>query len=485
MAAWVRGTKHLFLLLVLSLPFQAAVMVEFDLLEQRRGVSLRYFIMAVFCLSLLTRPAGKPPGMRRLRSLFVITSLFVTYSVLSAFIIPRLAVFSGSLLVYRENGVFSALEPVSTNYTHILNLCLCVATFFCTSLVAMALDRDWQTWAVRALGVSGALAVVLLLWHLLNLYLGWWFPYYFFANNPGAMLVDRGTVRPDLGRAYAFLRPSGSFSEPSVAAPMLCGYLAYVMAEYLHLRRVAVHLLKCTLVCAVIFALTSTTAYAAALMIVIYSLLRGIAKMLMKAQVAALTRPVLLVAVVMVCFLVVYLSPSLAVHTSEMLRANVTDKVGADAGNRIALERFAIGLAVETYGFGAGLGSNVSFTVWGYLLSNTGLIGVILMFCLGMKVYGHYNRWRKCATSVGDGHNVRLVGAMLCGFVVAGSIGSQILFEPALWVLLGLIVGLCGQRNAVTPRSLRRISPRLAPTLEQDPVRRLGDDWLRSAAFHG
>src|SRR5262249_36138627 len=61
----------------------------------------------------------------------------------------------------------------------------------------------------------------------------------------------------------------------------------------------------------------------------------------------------------------------------------VVDKLTTDAGKRGEVELNALRVFWDSYMLGGGLGSNECFTVGGYILSNTGIIGGILVSLFG------------------------------------------------------------------------------------------------------
>ena len=95
---------------------------------------------------------------------------------------------------------------------------------------------------------------------------------------------------------------------------------------------------------------------------------------------------------------------------------------------------------IETYGMGVGLGSNQTNTLWGYTLSNLGIVGAGLLGWFAFII------WRSANWAIRYSRewslSVRALSAFAFGVTIVGMIGVEILIEPSIWVITGLIVGI-------------------------------------------
>ena len=132
---------------------------------------------------------------------------------------------------------------------------------------------------------------------------------------------------------------------------------------------------------------------------------------------------------------------------------------GDTLGHRGKSNLDAISIAKSTYGFGAGAGSNRSSSYLLSLLSNTGVLGVILfLLALGLQCFLVA---RNCFSLIGEvrGLTGPYLGAFACLMIaVTGGIPDQ--NWPVLWafITLGLVLSLPDGANDVVRESRLDVS---------------------------
>ena len=154
--------------------------------------------------------------------------LLVCWAVAGAYIIPRLMPGTVVIIKYAPIGSLAYLQISPSNLRHSIYLALNCFTCCCLASDIASYPAAFRRLLVKTFEVSAWGAMVIILWHMLHFYTGFPFPSSFFLSNPGAMLNETGALRPDLRQRSVFVRPSGTFSEPSFAALFVVGLFAFV-----------------------------------------------------------------------------------------------------------------------------------------------------------------------------------------------------------------------------------------------------------------
>ena len=122
----------------------------------------------------------------------------------------------------------------------------------------------------------------------------------------------------------------------------------------------------------------------------------------------------------------------------------VVDKLATDAGKRGEVELNALRVFRDSYFLGGGLGSNECFTVGGYLLSNTGIVGAVLVGLFAWSTL-KLTRTTLDTAPIQDSISTDIISLLffLWGLLLAGLVGVQLLFQPILWLAIAMLVGGC------------------------------------------
>ena len=438
------GRRWLWMLLIVSLPLQAAAVVTFESGGRETGLNPRFFIMLLVCPISLTQLIRRRQSSiaesaynRVLWNCILPALAVLAWALLSAAVLPLMLEGVATVHPYAIDKL-APLTRSASNFRHSAYLVLCVLSFCLLAIEVSTLAEASRRMLAKALEVSSWGAIVLVIWHMLYFYLGVPFPVKFLLSNPGAALNETGQVRPELGYRSDFVRPSGSFSEPSYASLYVAGCFAYNM--WLYLRRRSLSALRgvavlVTVVMTVV--LTSTTGYFAVVFLAVgfgggvllnFTRGRGRGTAFRFAGVAFVLGILLLVTLLTV--------PRLQEDVATLYDLMVRDKIATDAGGRLEHEFFAYRVFFETYGIGAGLGSNEAFSLGSYVVSNLGSLGVILLLWFAYRLF----KAQRSGASVSP-NSLAAVWPFTIGLVLAGLIGVEIMIEPSVWVLLGLALG--------------------------------------------
>lgn len=298
---------------------------------------------------------------------------FAAWGAASAVVLPRL--FAGIPVLAPRGGIDTELLAGGTPLAFSLSNVAQVGYLLLNVAVVITLAQAGREPAgfrrlERAFLASGALVVAVALYQAVALRLGLPFPSDLLYSNPfRAQLfgVTSGGVP----------RINATFAESSNLALFGSALLAYVLVRYLLAprRRALRHGPLIALLLAVLYLSTSSTAYlGVAGLVSAIALVFGVVPVVFQGRVLTRLLAVLLVSVGL-------LGASVAVAPklrATLYRATVGKTTSDSALARVGADRAALELVAETRGLGVGLGSNrpSSFVTW--LLSNTGVLGLVL-----------------------------------------------------------------------------------------------------------
>ncbi len=365
---------HLFPLLVLTSVFQGGSIANGRSGEFEFGIPPFYFVAACIAIRYLIPLLrdGKRVLLqdRPIKKAIVPLLWFWALSVISSFLFPRL--FSGIAVYSPREGLESQLFEQATlawslsNLAQALFLSLCVISVL-AAVFALQTGRQAHS-LIR--GLYGAVLIVVTVGLLQGITsrMHWSFPNEIFNNNVG---YNQGydQVVDDWDRI------SSTFSEPSYAGAFLGGIGAGLLAAYLRGKRTVIQLAALAIVCMVLLETTATTGYLAfgatiCLLFLYFNPFRGQAHV-RRFFVQGWSAIVGLAALAAVFVI----SPKL----SQAAVATSVEKVqGLSFMFRIAADFQALSVVRNTFGLGAGLGSNRPSSLVTSLLSNVGILGTFL-----------------------------------------------------------------------------------------------------------
>ena len=430
---------------IFVLQFQAAAIITIGKGDQDAGISPAYFILILAIARDLVFAALRDDFRVpiKLLNVYAPAILFFLWSVATALIWPML--FAGQIAVAAYHGDGNELQASSSNIIHSIYLLICVASSFMISLAVSRSSNRVSNLLMRSYIAASIVAGAFIIYHALHLYFGMPFPLEFFYSNPSAAQNQSGIIAPEMGMQLLLMRPSGTFSEPSYAAMYMVGFFGFVSALYIHGKRSRLLLFGVVTTFLIVMLIGSSGGLIILALVTSYLVLSGIFSLLKLQGLKKYRRffkPLGIIVICCVLPLVVF--PHLLDMLSLGFKFLLLDKLQTGSGaERTATEYMALQVFVDSYGLGTGLGSNQSGTLLGYVLSNTGVIGLLLLGWFALSVtklaqrtikrlrsgnieYGNIHAWLLCAVCL-----------LLIGFICV-----PILLVPNIWIVIGILTGL-------------------------------------------
>lgn len=426
------------LLLLACLPLQAATVLS---LGDENGVDPRFFLIPIACfwpvVSLLLRKgfAERDAGeygklISDLRLLKMSLWVLLLWASISTVFFP--VIFNWVIVAPYHAVETSPLARSSSNWKHLIYLAMCILAFRVMLFELSHRTMHYIKIFSRVFLYSLWAAALIILWHACNLYFGVPFPASFFQNNPGAVLISGGSIRPDLGAELLFRRPSGTFSEPSYASLYLTALVWLVVAQITVSRQKLRPILSLLFLLPIIVLSTATTAYiscvAAVCIPLVYRIcFRGVQRE--KNYSSSVANAVI---ITLAGFLVLLAYVKFSDSLGQLFTLMVTNKFQADSSGRLAGGMFAMTVFTSTMGLGAGLGTNQSVTLGTYVAASLGVPGMVL---LGTFVWSSA---KLAYAGIKKNRDLALDWAVVGGQLVVGLIGVPTLLEPSVWIILSL-----------------------------------------------
>jgi hypothetical protein len=362
------------------------------------------------------------------RGFIALLIAFWAWSFASAFVMPY--VFAGVPVFEPPRAGFDSpfvdLTPLHwtiSNFAQAAYLTLNVATILYAFFVVRT-RRQLES-LFRGFALSASIAVAAGLLQRLTISLGWPFPYELFNNNPG---YSQGFDQQLVG----FRRISSTFPEPSFAGSFLSGIASGLLAGFLSGQRGWRWLFGLLVVTAVLLDTTATTGYVAivgmtCVLFVYFSPFRGpkrVRRLLARRWIVVGSAVSALAACVL-----------LFVSGFNEIFLNVTTEKaeGLSFAFRADLDLAAITVFRNTYGIGAGLGSNRPSSLVMTFLSSVGIVGTILFATLLYRIVKAFPG--KSAPST-----LHMTFWSLAGLLLAQTIAIPDMNRPVLWTLMMLVM---------------------------------------------
>ncbi len=453
---WLFNRDWGYCLLIACLPFQASTVLIFGD-QQELGLQPAYVALMIAALGLpLGSGAHSRFSLRAVRWAFQ-PLLFLAVWVFFVTAVAPL-VFPGTIEVMpmRSVGSLVPLARSPSNLRHLAYLAVSATGSFALAARLAQDPKRMGPMIMKAWIAAAFVAVFFMGWHALSLYAGWYFPREWLHNNPGAAQLQFGYLRPELQLNLSFRRLSGSFTEPSLAALFLSTMTAF-SAGYFVLRRAWVGILWFVLNIALLLATGATTGYFSGAVIGGFLLAWTSSSAFRKGRPGRLLMLTVIMAVAIIGASILSDSVRYEVETIANLQVfnKIEDERSSPAG-RYRVESNAWAVLISSYGFGVGLGSNMSYTLVGYVASNLGVPGILLFGWLLRRTWG-------MSPSLLDynsaGHpSIMLLKLGMLAALSAGLVGVPLLQQPVWWALLGSYVGLAAGTIGVG-RVLERSAP--------------------------
>jgi hypothetical protein len=428
---WSRG---LLPLLIVASVFEAGSVFAGTIGSFVFGVSPFYFVETCIALHLfwsvwngsrLLPPTGSP-----VRSIAVLLLAFMTWSVVSSFLMPYL--FAGTPVISARDRsdmdiILFNLEPLRWTLSNLGAAGYMVLNVSAVLFAVLVTETAEQAATLgRALRWAVGIVVVVGLVQQLFVAANWNFPYSVFSNNPNA---DPDTLYEEFN---GFVRINSTFSEPMNSGSFLAAATSGLLAAYLHGRK-SRYILAIVAAIAVLLVSTSTTGYiATALMFCVLLVYFRPSRGPQPGGHRPSYRGWVTVSAMMLgaAGLSIVFIPSLS---EAVLAMTVNKGQGTSLASRVIADQDTIRLLESTYGFGVGLGSTRPSSLVAALASTVGVVGTVIA---GVVVYKIIQRFPgRLAPSW-----LQMSFWCFIGLVVADSIAIPDINRPTLWALLLVVV---------------------------------------------
>lgn len=383
--------------------FPAAAVVGFGSMSNFYGISPFYVISAlVWCILFFKKL------LNRLPSSILILSLFVLWSIISAFTLPQL---------FANIGVFSSRFGIDAQVNNLTPLTFSpsqigqAAYIFLNLGVVIFLYRSYFD-LNKILKTVFIIAALLSFWQFISNVSGLIFPRFLIANNLAYAYADNQVIR-------GFKRVNGSFLEPSTASAFYALCLIYFTVSYSVLKNSILYIISSAIL--LLMTTATTGIVAASITFGIYYLIQSISSVIYGKTGIRKFLPLLLT-LVMIPIAVTFI-PQLAIILNDILFQKSSS---ISFNNRTSSDLYSLTLLSDTYGLGVGLGSNRPSSFLTYMLSNVGIFGSLLFaISLSLALYG-------AKRSI-------FVWPFIC-YLVAKIISLPDVNDPLLWVFMGVLL---------------------------------------------
>jgi hypothetical protein len=366
-----------------------------------------------------------------------VMAIFVAVCVLSAFVLPNL--FEGLPVDVPRAGVTShrqiPLMPLHWSLSNGGQAVYMILNFFVIlEFLRKCDDEGFPAMVAKAFALSGILAASVGLFQVACNHVGVKFPAWLFNSNLAwAQNTEQGIA--------GFSRMSATFVEPSDAGRFFACWMVFELAMAMSSRRAEMwHWLFASVATVLLFLTTSSTGYVIAAVSWSVAVMQ-MATTLFSTGIIRVRKGAAILGAVGGAILVLLLVPGVW----NLLSAVLFDKRTTDS----ALDRGAtLGRAVtvffQTFGLGAGLGSNRAMSVPFYVLSNIGLLGTLLFVYLLAKPYLMARiATRSLEISQALRAFIRASAAAFAANLVSMLVSGAEITGAQFWILLGiLLVGL-------------------------------------------
>jgi hypothetical protein len=415
----------LFPLLVISTAFQGSSVISSGSL----GIQPYYVIATLFVGRFLCCKVRGWSNLLRQHSFVWLWLLFAIVAVITAAVLPFL--FHGLPVFGPEQAIDeNFINPTSLHFqfTNVIQSAFLILNVLV--VIAAAKEGLHVPAAHKAFKWFSYIVFSVVLIQALFFRVGLPFPQKLLNNNPGY-----GLVQMTAGQ----VRPAGSFTEPSMAGAVLAAILAAFLWKYFEGKNGIARCLLPAAACLLVASSSSLLAVCIAAAILV--LTHPVVRFPWFVKVATLKRQavffLLLLSIAFLMFI-----PSLR----TVLLAQTLEKSASNSALvRLGADAFSLRIAWQTYGLGVGLGSNRPSSLFASILSQVGIVGLVLFIVACVR------------TLRGLPKDDRWIGIAGLTLLLAMGFGEPDLSFPALWILLALAAqSQASQRQLVptTPRQL-------------------------------
>jgi hypothetical protein len=401
------------------------------------GLSPYFFVVALIALRTIPqwvtgriRFFPREPVANNVR----ILAIFIAWCVFSAFVLPvlfaGLPVQSPRAGVDQDYYIQTALQWSPSNGGQAGYMILNFVMVMCLVQIAVLPGRLERL--VSVFSWSGVFVAAVGTFQIFCNRLGLPFPSWLFNSNQAWAQLPNQFI------GNGFSRMSATFVEPSEAAGFLAAWSVFELSLAISgSRRNGLHWLWAAVGSFMLVETTSTTGYVTAAVMwgltawdCLQTVLRS-GRIKAKATIAVLT----LAGAVIVALIVVP-------DTWLLLDAVLFDKgMSKSAVHRTATFGRAIEVFENSWGLGVGLGSNRAMSVFFYVLSNLGLVGIALILYLLFHLYS-LTRSQLNHADVDRTSSIyaRAIGMAFIADVLSLLVSGAEITQPRLWILWGILL---------------------------------------------
>ena len=396
-------------------------------------VFIGYFLLRISLGAIY--PTGH--GVLRVLTPFI---LVVVGALISSLLMPRF--FAGAIFVWPQKlsgfNVLSPLSPNAGNYTQDMYLIIDAGLTIAASLYLVTIGRSMQL-LFNCYLYAGLMVVFISLWQFVANTLHVWFPTSFFLSNPGWALLSGESIG-------LVIRITGPFSEPAALAGYLCGIIGASAWMIFNGDKRLLTRLAFILGLGVLLLCTSTTGYAALLImaagLALYTFVVGSA-ILKKRVLVGLTAGGLVVAIGIAA--VPAVAPGVAHQAVNIVNSTLNKQQSASYQDRTSTDIDSLKAAAASYGLGVGWGSNRSSSLFPGLAASVGVWGLAGLLWFVARILTHVRIAQRRAAIPELKMVIHGCTGALIGMLVAASLSAPSLTSPDFYLLLALLIAAAGR----------------------------------------
>jgi hypothetical protein len=378
-----------------------------------------------------------------------IVALFVAWCIVSSFLLPIL--FEGTPVDSPRAGaeaVFYLALPLKWTFSNAGQAGYMLLNFFV--LVALAdfgISRPAKA-LMDAFTYSGVIVLLVGLYQMASYHFGIPFPSSFFNSN--------GTWAQNYNQMITggWHRVSATFVEPSEAGGFLSCWVLFelILANWGTTKR-RMHSIFAAAGCVILLATTSSTGYVTV----------GLILVCMSGQLAFETvrrgRIPIRTGMAVATFALAIGGFFVIGHGASLLDSILWHKSDSSSGVvRMATVWRAFDVMQDTYGLGAGLGSNRAFGTLAYIGSNLGIFGLIVFFFMLAQLLARAAKYVRASIG-GTPERIAIVacGAAFAANMIGATISGAEISDPRIWVLWGMLLASVRSQVALSPAGVSEI----------------------------
>ena len=386
-------------------------------------ISLQLMLGARYPGAAITWPLVRP---------FVVVAV---WAVVTSIVLPRLL--EGQVHVWPQKSappfIIQPLRPTSGNFNQdvylVINCCLLVLTAVFLSSPAVRLRPLLTTYLFTGFIVAGIAG-----WQFANKLAGVPFPTQLFYSNPGLSIL----TSQYLG---AIPRLNGPFSEPS----SLAGYMASIVccSGWLLIRGHSGLWLRLVLLAGLgtMVLSTSTTGFGvlamAGLGVPMMAVMKGDSRLIV--GIARLGLPlVLVVALAGLCASIA--RPALFANLNEIVNSSLDKTQSSSYEDRTAADMDSLTAFVDSYGLGAGWGSNRSSSLIPGLLASIGVPGLVGLGWFAATLAKSVSQARRLAADRDLVFVIDGCCGSLAGYLLGAVLSAPTIVSVTFYFMLALLI---------------------------------------------